>query len=165
MYGPLFDPHEKQFEVYRSDLLVTTLRGHLFDDHTRIDFHNRVDVRQYDIIVAQDTGVRYYVSDIIQQGLDRFNGFANMHYFAIIKPQPNVIQQYDLSSLQMLINNALAEDKTILNELLNCVKAMAYSDEPIPRGKLSKFSDVLLKYSSIASSVGQFLLSIIAITR
>ena len=132
----LYDPNEKLFTIYRNNVLISTISGHISDDHKFIDFHKLVDVKQSDIIVSKETEVKYFVTDIHCYGLDRFVGLNNMHYYAYISPVP--IQKNHFS--------------TLLREIEQC------SSEPTPKGALKKFSDVISKYSPIALQVGQILL-------
>lgn len=152
----LYDPNEKLFTIYRNNVLISTISGHISDDHKFIDFHKLVDVKQSDIIVSKETEVKYFVTDIHCYGLDRFVGLNNMHYYAYISPVP--IQKNHFSTLLREIEQCSKEDRAILLEMAEYLKKIAENSEPTPKGALKKFSDVISKYSPIALQVGQILL-------
>lgn len=62
-----------------------------------------------------------------------------------------------LEQLKELINSKPAEDKELLNKLLNRLEIIEEDNQPVSKGTLAKFSDLLAKHSDIAIAVGSFL--------
>lgn len=61
-----------------------------------------------------------------------------------------------LEQLKELINSKPAEDKELLNKLLSRLEIIEEDNQPVSKGTLAKFSDLLAKHSDVAIAVGSF---------
>lgn len=67
---------------------------------------------------------------------------------------PTMNNGYNLSEIKSLISSKPVEDQELLNTLIQRVQIITEDNQPISKGTLAKFSDVLAKHSDIAIALG-----------
>ena len=73
-----------------------------------------------------------------------------------------ITQKMLLEQLKELIDSKPALDQGRLNALLAVLESVEKSDEPVKKGILVGFSDLLNKYSDLVVPIGKILLDIFA---
>lgn len=81
---------------------------------------------------------------------------SNINGSTIIGNQQNatINNGYNLSEIKSLISTKPAEDQEILNKLMQRIEIITEDNQPVSKGTLAKFSDVLAKHSDIAIALG-----------
>lgn len=138
------------------------------------------DIKTYDWLIDKSTNSRYFI-DAIQTipSLDNENSGYVIHYLseyeynnreksnssynigtingsAIIGNQQNatINNGYNLSEIKSLISSKPIEDQELLNKLVERIEIITEDNQPVSKGTLAKFSDVLAKHSDIAIALG-----------
>ncbi|MDC4242592.1 hypothetical protein NE398_20935 [Clostridium tertium] len=65
---------------------------------------------------------------------------------------------YNLSEIRSLISSKPIEDQAELNKLIDRLEIITEDNQPVSKGTLAKFSDLLAKHSDIAIAVGTSLI-------
>ncbi|WP_346879331.1 hypothetical protein [Clostridium sp. UBA7791] len=66
---------------------------------------------------------------------------------------------YNLSEIRSLISSKPIEDQIKLNKLIDRIEIITEDNQPVSKGTLAKFSDLLSKHSDIAIAIGSSVMS------
>lgn len=69
---------------------------------------------------------------------------------------------YNLNEIRSLISSKPSEEQDELNKLIDRIEIITEDNQPVSKGTLTKFSDLLAKHSDIAIAVGSALTSWLA---
>lgn len=184
-----FNPERKggtMFSVLRNGNKLGSYLGKkvIQQGKTFINFLDVPNVVFGDTIFEEKTQVRYKVIDI-QSERDSAkyflpNPYRFFHVFVEIlsETQPSnyninanngsvvtinstVTAPITISHLQNQIDNCNPIDKETALELIEVLKGIEQSQQPIKKGILQKFGDFFAKYTPIALNVGQFLIQLL----
>lgn len=176
------------FSVLRNNNIVSKCAG-IKDRYSRtktIKFFNRVDIKANDILQDDTTNVKYLVQDIkaFHQIGTGYGASSPQNIVVSVKivnstinvPQnplnitatnsiisvnsQNVSGTINVTDIEKLTQQCKEEDQEIAKELIAALNELINNKKPVKRGALSKFGDFLAKYTPIATSVAQLLLSI-----
>ena len=147
----------------------------------RIDFENNIDVKSTDWLV-NSVGEKLYVTELVSLS----NAYKSCYYISehkynqskqsnpvfsinattiensIIGTQTNatINLNAELQKLKSDIDSSNSPDKEELYQIISLLEELKNSQEPIPKGFLSKFSAVMQRNSWISGSVAGFLLNL-----
>lgn len=65
-----------------------------------------------------------------------------------------------LAELESLIQSKPSEDQAVLNEMLEVLREIQSSEEPVDKGRLARFYEVVQKSSDLLLPIGNFLFQI-----
>ncbi|WP_300381508.1 hypothetical protein [Clostridium sp.] len=69
---------------------------------------------------------------------------------------------YNLSEIRSLISSKPIEDQSELNKLIDRIEIITEDNQPVSKGTLAKFSDLLAKHSDIAIALGTSIINWLA---
>lgn len=182
----LFLSHCDDFSLERSDKIIQTeLKGFFCSEEYPnsvqfLDFKNCYPT-ETDWLIHANSGRRLHVigikplsdTDIIVKYQSEFEykqvqqteniqyNIGTINGSAIVGSQTNATINIGVSidDLKSIISTKDSTDREILDKLINRLEIITEDNQPISKGTLAKFSDVLAKHQDIALSVGQFLTS------
>ena len=147
----------------------------------RIDFENTVDVKSTDWLVNA-IGERLYVTELVSlsnaykscyfiseyeynqssKNTPAFSINATTIENSIIGTQANATISLNdqINKMKNDVSISSSSDKEELLKIISLLEELKNSQEPVPKGILSKFSAVMERNSWITSSVSSFLLSL-----
>lgn len=173
------------FEIERNSLTISSVKGFFCSNNypSTIQVYGNPDIQFGDYLVHTPTNRKYCVTEITplsignqvdellvkyisehdrltQQNSNISYNIQNINGSAIVGNQNQAILNQGLTNLDdlhKLISSKPTEDIEVLEKLLSRLEIITEDNQPISRGTLAKFSDVLAKHSDIAIAVGSFL--------
>lgn len=176
---PLFAQNRLNFQVQRGEqILENQITGFFSSDKNKIQVTKPADVQSGDwliygnekyFIISVSQTPHYYILKYQseyehQQVTSQTININSINGNAIVGSQQNAVINIgvSLNDLRELINNKPAEDKETLIKLANRIESIITENQPISKGSLAYYSDILNKYSDIAEIVGKLLLKWVA---
>lgn len=180
-----YQRHMIDLDIYRSGKKINTVKGlknHEDSGRKMFDFYPETDIKVGDVIVEPITNLQYYIYDI---DITSINGQvakkkAYFHTeaehnaesqqsvtFNINNPKNSIVgtQQtatmtngYSINDITKLIENHNSDDKELLKEMVCMLEKTISEKEPVKKGFLSKFTDVMSRNEWITTPIATLFL-------
>lgn len=180
--------HGDDFSVERQNIIVSKTKGFFCSNEypNCIQLKSTASVKEGDWLIHDITSNRYFVKKInpLSSSNTIHGWMANylteneylakqnqkdqptysvgiINGSAIIGNQQNatINNGYNLSEIKSLISSKPIEDQELLNKLIERVEIITEDNQPVSKGTLAKFSDVLSKHSDIAIALGNSIIN------
>ena len=176
----------EMFEIEREGQIIATLKG-LMNEHKGrklCNFYPDADVKENDWIIRQETGERFFISEIEYV---RFNGkMESINAFYLTENESkkqdssagnifNVQNAYGsvigtgntatinygntLDEIKKYVNESVSPDKAELEKIVSLLEMIVNDQIPASKGLFSRFSAVMERYSWLSGAVAGTLLS------
>lgn len=171
------------FSVERSGSIVSTFKG-IFcgnDYPNTIQLVSYADVLEDDWLIHTSTNKRYFIKKV--KPLSQANEIlgwmveylSESEYEQLISAKDNttfsigtiygsaivgnynnatINNGYNLNEIRSLISSKPSEEQEELNKLIDRISVIIEDNQPVSKGTLAKFSDLLTKHSDIAIAIG-----------
>ncbi len=180
--------HGDDFSVERNNSILSTTKGFFCgkDYPNTIQLGSSADVIETDWLIHNSTNRKYFIKKIrpISKSNQTLGWMAEylseaeyeksisekdkstfsigaIYGSAIVGNYNNatINNGYNLSEIRSLISSKPPEDQEELNKLIDRIEIITEDNQPVSKGTLAKFSDLLAKHSDIAISLGSSLMN------
>lgn len=180
--------HGDDFSIERNNKIISTTKG-IFcgkDYPNTIQLISSADVVDTDWLIHNSTNRKYFVNKVnpisksnqilgwmaeylseseYQKSISEKDkstfSIGAIYGSAIVGNYNNatINNGYNLNEIRSLISSKPIEDQEELNKLIDRIEIITEDNQPVSKGTLAKFSDLLSKHSDIAVSLGSSLMN------
>ncbi|KOR24146.1 hypothetical protein [Clostridium sp. L74] len=183
--------HGDDFSIERNSSIISTTKGFFCGQEypNTIQLASNTDVNENDWIIHNSTNRKYFVKSVepisksnqtlawmaeylseseYEKSISEENkstfSIGAIYGSAIVGNHNNatINNGYNLNEIRSLISSKPAEDQKDLNRLIDRIEIITEDNQPVSKGTLAKFSDLLAKHSDIAIALGSSLVNWLA---
>ncbi|MBU5256817.1 hypothetical protein [Tissierella praeacuta] len=179
--------HGDDFSIERNNLIISTTKGFFCgkDYPNTIQLDGNADVSENDWLIHVPTNKKYFVKNV--QAISKSNQvlawmaeyLSESEYKKSISKKDNstfsigaiygsaivgnynnatINNGYSLSEIRSLVSSKPADEQEELNKLIDRIEIITEDNQPVSKGTLAKFSDLLAKHSDITIAIGNALM-------
>ena len=172
------------FTIIRDGKNIGTVEGFANPKTHTIETNSHTEIKKNDILIENFSKCRYYIISsepnnfvnqnygyILKYSLEKEYNLSennnktnnitiqNLYGTAVIGDKNNttITLNPSIKELKGLIDTKPDEDKEVLNRLLVLLEVIVENNQPIQKGTLAKYSDILAKHSDIIIAIGSFI--------
>ncbi|WP_271810601.1 hypothetical protein [Clostridium beijerinckii] len=184
----LLSMHGDDFSVERNNSIIATIKGFFCskDYPNTIQLASNSNVLENDWLIHNSTNRKYFVRSV--KPLSKSNQVLGWmaEYLSEVEYKKSISEKdkstfsigaiygsaivgnynnatinngYNLSEIRSLISSKPIEDQEELNKLIDRIEIITEDNQPVSKGTLAKFSDLLAKHSDIAISLGSSIMN------
>ncbi|ALB46245.1 hypothetical protein [Clostridium beijerinckii] len=184
----LLSMHGDDFSVERNNSIIATTKGFFCskDYPNTIQLTSNSNVLENDWLIHNSTNRKYFVRSV--KPLSKSNQVLGWmaEYLSEVEYKKSISEKdkstfsigaiygsaivgnynnatinngYNLSEIRSLISSKPIEDQEELNKLIDRIEIITEDNQPVSKGTLAKFSDLLAKHSDIAISLGSSIMN------
>ena len=179
----VFDFGSDDFSIERNNSIISNTKGFFCgnDYPNTIQLSGNLDITEDDWLIHKSSGRKYFVTKVkpltsfgqVQGWMAEYLteseytkskskknnatfSIGTIYGSAIVGNYNNatINNGYNLSEIRSLISSKPLDDQEELNKLINRLEIITEDNQPISKGTLAKFSDILAKHSDIAIALG-----------